>query len=212
MSTVAAILEVIDEHGFEDTSETNKLFWLNETYADVIGREPWPFLEAAITFTWSGSSAIPTNFPANFRSVDSIVDTRYPRELQPRRWKEIYDRFGANLTEVNDPLFYYFLADELRVWPVPPASNTTVVMTYLRDWTALTAAGAEATILIPPKYHPILVHGTLKHLYLQDDDPELAASASNVFESKILQMRNDLWMRQWDRPVTIEDVDPEYYS
>ncbi len=211
MATVDELVTIIEEAGFEDTSTVNKIFWLNEAYADVLGREPWPFLEKAVTFTWDGSDSTPTNVPADFKAVDAIVDTEYPRELFHKRWKDIQRLFGDDITDSNDPLYYYFLAGAISFWPVPLAGNTTVKMTYLADWTELAAGGAETTILIPPKFHHVLVPGTLKSLYLQDDDPELSVAAEQRFEKKLYDMRADLWKRDYSRAETIEEVDPEYY-
>ena len=39
-----------------------------------------------------------------------------------------------------------------------------------------------------------------------EDDPDLAAVYTNIFETRIQQMRESLWRKQYDEPDTIQDL------
>jgi len=72
---VSEIIDDLEDHGFEDTSEARKLAALNDTLWDVTGREPWPFLEKSVALSFNGSSSTPTNLPSDLdgRSVPLLL-------------------------------------------------------------------------------------------------------------------------------------------
>jgi hypothetical protein len=207
--TAAEMLSLIDNHGFVDTDEADKLIALNDALWDLCSREPWPFLEKSIALTFDGSSATPTNFPTDFKSALSVVDTQFPRRLYPIRIEDFRSQLGAESSNTGDPTYYYFLARSFFVWPVPPSTNTTTVMTYLARQTALTADSVEADILLPKEHHVAIIDGALSRLYFEDDDPEYAADRMQSFEKRLQTMRGELWKVQYDRADTIEVVDED---
>lgn len=210
---VSEILRLIDNHGHTDVDQLDKLEAINDALWDVCSREPWPFLEKSLALTFNGSSATPTNFPNDFKAMLSVVDTQFPRRLYPIRIEDFRSQLGATATTAGDPVYYYFLSRTPFFWPVPPATNTTTVMTYLARQTELVAGSVEADILLPKEHHMLLVDGALSRLYFQDDDPELAADRTQSFERRIQTMREEIWKVQYDRPDTIEIVDvDDYYS
>lgn len=204
---VSEILRLIDNHGFTDTDQADKVEFINDALWDLCSREPWPFLEKSLALTFDGSSATPTNFPSDFKSLLSVVDTQYPRRLYPVRIEDFRSQLGNSSTTAGDPVYYYFLARSFFVWPVPPATNTTTVMTYLARQTELTASSVETAILLPKEHHKAILDGALARLYFQDDDPELAADRDQSFEKRISTMREEIWKVQYDRADTIEIID-----
>lgn len=205
--TVAELITVLNNHGFTDTPTADKVGYINDVVWDIVSLEPWRFLEGSVTFTWNGSSATPTNFPTDFKALLSVVDTSIPRKLEPIRIEEFKSRLGTQLTLAGDPIYYYFLASTFAAWPIPASTNTTTVMTYLKKQAKLLDTSVESDILIPREHHAAIYEGALAKLYFQDDDPELAAEKERLYNAKIMKMRNELWMVQYDRPDTIEIVD-----
>lgn len=213
MSSVSELLTSINNHGFTDTETSEKLQAINDANWDICSREPWPFLEKSLALTFNGSSAQPTNFPADFKAMLSVVDTQFPRRLYPIRIEDFRSQLGNDQTHAGDPVYYYFLSRAFFVWPVPPSTNTTTVMTYVARQTKLVEASVEADILLPKEHHIAILDGALSRLYFQDDDPELAADRKQAFEGRIQTMRDDIWKVQYDRADTIEIVDvDDYYS
>lgn len=210
--TVAEIISLIDGHGLTDFSETDKLAAINDALWDISSREPWPFLEKSLALTFNGSSATPTNFPSDFKALLSVVDTQFPRRLYPIRIEDFRSQLGQVSTQAGDPIYYYFLARTPFFWPVPPATKTTVQLTYLARQTKLNSASAEAAILLPLEHHMAILDGALSRLYFEDDDPELSADRRQAMEARIRDMREEIWKIQYDRPDTIEitDIDDLY--
>jgi hypothetical protein len=75
------------------------------------------------------------------------------------------------------------------------------------------ATTTSDTFYIPARHHSIIVYGALVKAFLVNDDPQ-AAVFQNMFEARYQQMRNDLWMNQYDRTdrvfVTTDSTDWSY--
>lgn len=211
MDTVAEMVEIFDDHGFADTSESTKLVFLNDTIGDFCSREPWPFLETSINLTFDGVSSVPSNLPAELRAPKVTVDANTTRIIQPERVETIEKGNGALVTATGDPLFYYFIGSELRFAPIPP-STFVARMTHLQHSPEVDINSTSADILVPTRNWMILVFGTLQKLYDMEDDPELSARMEQHYEARIQQVRESLWRRQLDRPDHIVISDPDYYD
>lgn len=206
---VSEIITVLNNHGFEDTDTTQKMEAMNDAYYDFCSREDWPFLEAETTFSISAGSVAVTE-PADLGRVLSIRIDSIPRKLIPERYENIIAA-DPGLEVVGAPRAYYFVGDQLRIYPEPDAAYTATLF-YSRYPTELTSSDVESAILIPKRHQRLLVVGTLYKLYLMEDDPELAQEFERHFESRIERVRADMHNRQIDRPDYIVDVNPESYD
>lgn len=207
--TVAEIIVVLNNHGFEDTDDVEKMEAMNDAYYDVCSRERWPFLESEADVAVSAGSVNVTE-PTDMSKVVNIRVESLARKLEPERLENIYAADPA-LVETGPPIFYYFVGDQLRIWPKPDAAYTLKV-TYERWPTELTTGSGEAAILLPVRHHRVLVTGTLFKLYLMEDDSELSEQFERHFETRIERMRADLHARQIDRTEYIVDLNPEDYE
>lgn len=203
---VPAIISDIDDHGFEDTTPTRKLAVIQDVYNDVLAREPWPFLEAFIRLTFTGSSEQASNIPTDYRAV-LTAKVENGERLQWMRFDEFERRYGANVAYPNDPQVYYFIGNELHFYPMP-VSTTIVRLAYIKRPNVLAASGAgsnEADILLPKEFHrSILVNGALYKLYALEDDAELAQGFQTYYEQGIQNMREFVWRKQYDWPEVVE--------
>lgn len=193
-------------YGFDDLEDAQKLILLNESYFDIVTREPWPFLEALSTIVVpSGQSQITNNTlvvpnPTNVNSVLSFIDTSNNIVMTPERVDVIEKSYFLSL-DTNVSSVYYFLGDELMVYPA--SSGSTYRLLYTK--TPVAATTTSDTFYIPSRHHSIIVYGALVKAFLVNDDPQ-AAVFQNMFESRYMQMRNDVWMRQYDRPERIHVI------
>jgi len=210
--TLDEMYDQMDLYGFEDFEDTQKLTLLNEAYFDIVTREPWPFLENTVEFTApSGTTQITNqafaNSPTDINAVLSFIDTSNDVVMSPERTDVIEKNFRVN--DMNTyPEYYYFIGENLFVYPAVNG-NTNYRLYYVRTPTAATEATDTGAFLIPTRHHSIIVYGALVKSFLVNDDPQ-ASAFLNMFETRYQQMRNDLWMNQYDRTERVHIISDGY--
>ena len=201
---VSEMFSEIRDHGFDDITDARLLGFINDTYFDVCGRETWPFLEKSSTVTVDATGLVTA--PTDIGKVLKFVDTGLGTVLEPYRL-DAFTAFNANqLTQTGNPYSYYFIGDALYVYPISTSNSLT--LRYISVPSALTSTPDSSPVL-PSRYNRVIVLGTLIKAFFMEDDAENAAVASQQYEAKIAQMREDLWVHQVDRPDTIQDVDQQ---
>jgi hypothetical protein len=210
---VAEIITKLDSAGFEDTDEADKLDVINDTLWDIDSRALWPYLEKTIALNFDGSSPTATNMPTNFKAAIWLHDTTNGMTIWPERLSTVRDRHGAQISQVSDPVLYYFLGDSLRLWPVPPATTGRFQLDYFAQQPELAADDLEADILLPKRHHRAILLGALWRLYEVEDDPEQGSVFNQRYELRIAQMLADLNVRQHQRAdqIFVIDEDDEYW-
>jgi len=218
---IDAMINEMDLYGFEDFDDEQKVLLLNEAYLDIVTREPWPFMERVIVINVPASASkitnnsvvldpdktSPTGPITDLGAVLSMIDTTNSIVMLPER----ADTIEKNYRVVDDagvPEKYYFIGDDLYLYPA--ASGGTVYrIYYLKTPEDLQVDTAESAILIPKRHHSIIVYGALIKAFLVNDDPQ-AAVFQNAFESRYQQMRNDVWMNQYDRTERVHIITDSY--
>lgn len=202
---VSEMLSEVRDHGFDDLTDTRILGFINDTYWDICSREAWPFLEASAAVTVDATGKITS--PA---SIDKVlaISTTSPNgpNLIPMRTDEFTRTYGTNLSLAGTPQLYYSEGDDFFVYPIPASAQLTI--RYIRIPDALTVSPDSSPIL-PIQHHRAVVLGTLVKCYTLEDDPEQAGVFTNMYEQRLVQMRNSLWMRQYDRTDTIQDLETD---
>jgi hypothetical protein len=215
--TVQDIIDALSDYGFTDTTTTRKMEKINAAVWDLCGREAWPFLEATVDLTFDGVNSVPTNLPADFQSVLDIIDTTDSgTKLQPLLLQEADAAISMQLTQSGTPIYYYFIAGQLNIAQVPVA-GTVLRMRYIRKHPQLLQTDVEAAILVPREHHEVIEFATLVKLYDMEDDTDLSVRFQQLYEKGINDMRQSVWMRQYDRPQHIQvtdvyDYDLDYYA
>jgi hypothetical protein len=199
---VSEMLAEIRDHGFDDLTDSRILSFLNDTYYDICTREAWPFLEATASATVNSDGKVTA--PTNIDKVLSFHDTGVGRSLSPMRLDDFSSTYASNLTQTGDPYSYYFIGDDVYVYPISSSNSLTV--RYIRRPIALTVS-PDASPILPIQHHRAVVLGSLVKCYMMEDDFENASMFTNAFEKKLFDMRNNLWFKQYDRTDTIMDVD-----
>jgi hypothetical protein len=201
----------MDLYGFDDFDDDQKLLLLNEAYFDIATREPWPFLEAATPIVVpSGQTQITNNTLVvpnitDLNSVLSFIDMSSMTTMTPERADTIEKQYVV-AGYSGTPSVYYFVGDELKIYPAT-SSSTNYRLFYTRMPVAVQTASSE--FLIPARHHSIIVYGALVKAFLVNDDPQ-ASVFQNMFESRYQQMRNDVWMNQYDRTERIHILTDSY--
>ena len=198
-------------YGFDDLEDSQKLTLLNEAYFDIATREPWPFLEAVKTIivpdaqTQITNNALVTNNVTDVNSVLSFTDTTNMITMTPER-ADIIEKEYIVAADTGTPTKYYFVGDEVMVYPATTGS-TTYRLYYTK--TPVAAVTASTEFYLPARHHSIIVYGALVKAFLVNDDPQ-SGVFQNMFESRYQQMRADVWMNQYDRPERIGVITDSY--
>ena len=210
-------------YGFDDFEDSNKLLLLNEAYYDIATREPWPFLEKQIDVTVPNGQSKVTNNNVTYQtstgtltsigdldSVLSFIDVSNRVVMVPERLDVIEKNYVVNNLNVF-PERYYFVNEEMMLYP-EARGDTDYLLTYLAKPVAIQDTGADTdsnSFLVPARHHSILVYGALVKAFLVNDDPQ-AAMFQNMFEQRYQQMRNNLWLNQYDRTDRIHVLTDSY--
>ena len=230
--TLDEMYDEMDLYGFEDFEDSQKLLLLNESYFDIVTREPWPFLEKMTEFivpsgttqitsgsvfkvrndnnTLDNSLTNPVLIPFtqyDVNSVLSFIDVSNDVVMMPERGDVIEKNYRL-ASDTSTPSKYYFVGDDMYVYPAV-SGDTTYRMFFLRLPTAATEATDTGAFLIPSRHHSIIVYGALVKGFLVNDDPQ-AAAFQNLFEQRYQQMRNDVWMNQYDRTDYVHVLSDSY--
>ena len=191
----------VRDHGFDDLTESRILSFLNDAYLDICSREPWPFLEATATLTVNASGLVTS--PTDVQAVLNIYDTTDGGKLEPQRLDDITDLYGTDLDPAAaQARHYYFVGSSIYLYPVP---SNTLKINYIRT-PALLTTSPDTSPILPTHAHRLLVTGALAKAAVMEDDPDLAAVYTNMFETRLSQARSAMWMRQYDKTETIQDV------
>jgi hypothetical protein len=224
--TLDEMFDEMDLYGFDDFEDSQKLLLLNEAYFDIVTREPWPFLEARVSFTVPSGVSKLTNGASfrvvnatsvlnnaatsgyteyNLNSVLSLIDTTNELTLTPER-TDVIEKNYWNTDSSNTPQFYYFVDDDLYLFP---QTNSTIDYRLFFTKTPVAASTDSSVFMIPARHHSVIVYGALVKAFLVNDDPQ-AAAFQNAFESRYQQMRADVWMQQYDRTERIHVMTDSY--
>lgn len=214
---VSEIITTINNHGFDDTDTQEKMLVINDTVWDIESREPWPFLEKTVALNFTGSSPTPSNMPADFNKVLWLYDNVNSVTIWPERLSTIRDRYGNQVStgQVSNPVYYYFVGSQLRLYPIPPVESTgQYQLDYIATQQELSSSSVEANILLPPRFHRVIAIGAISRLYKLEDDPEQGQMYEADFEARLSRMTEDLFRRQYQRSdqIYVIDEDDEYFQ
>ncbi len=211
---VPTMLDIFESYGFEtddELTEERKVEALNETYWDACDRNDWTFLESSATLTFDGTGGTPSNDPGDIGQV--MTATRSAGGvLEPWRLDDFHETWHTQLSQQASPLLYYFEGDQLKVYPIPSASETVTVK-YLSIADELTATSIEADIRFPKRYHrSVLVMGTLSKLAVMQDDTDLGQAYERLYEKALAGMVDSVLKQQSQRPDFIHVNDPDNWD
>ncbi len=215
--TVAEMMSEITDAGYGDVTAVRQVSYINDTLWDITAREKWPFREKNIGLLFDGTNATPTNWPTDFSQATWIYDISLGEAIWPERVETIRDRFANALTTTgvaNTTFCYYFINKTAFFVSIPVASNGVAryYMDYVAKQVALTSASVEADILLPKEFHRVIVAGTLYKLAMLFDDTDVAPMYQAEYENKLMQMREELLRRQYQRPdrIFVTDENDEW--
>ena len=207
------IKDAMRAHGFTDMLDSDMEAIINDAYFDVCSRDTWPFLEKTANITISAGQGALTSQPTDLGSVLKAVIDATGTPLMPIRLDDFTTRFAGMLGSVGQPYYYYFIDDQMYVYP---NADTTYTLTlrYLATPQRLdnSLPGTSDIPLIPDRHRRVILLGSLVSANAMEDDTDLAAWFEQQFEARLARMTQDLWKKQWDRPDMIYALDDWDYT
>lgn len=204
MTIMTDWIDTMEDYGFDDLDRTTLARLLDDAHKELCLREPWPFLEKPDSVTQpANTSIVTTTYPlgkmlAFVNKTDNVV-------LEPLRTDSQMKDFVYDLDTTGTPTHYYFIGDALYLWPTPDSAKQ-LRMRYLTEPTTLIESSLDANILWPAKHDSVVLYAALSKAYYINDDPQ-GAAMQQVMEARLQVARQDLWMKQYDRPDCIVMLD-----
>lgn len=203
--TVQDWIDNLTDYGLGDDIDPDDLVSIfNSVIQDVNTRYAWPFLDATTNVALNAGQAQVT-LPARFNKARGFVIPSIPVVLTPERRDTILSRYPGSLTDTGVPSLYYFIGQNMYVFPTP-AQSYSAVLDYAQDEVTVTAATGLSSLLMPLKHQDAYFLGILARLYLLEDDTEMYQLFAGRLEKKIIDMMDDVTMHQYDMPERVVDV------
>lgn len=203
----AAMISEIQDAGFQGTSSSRLLSYLNQTYQKTCAA-PYPFLLQSVTFTQPAGQAQVTGITptgGTLRAIKALVNTTYANPLKPMRQETLAKNYATALTEQGTPYFYYFVGKQIYLYQVPSAPVTLNALYTIRP-TDLDLVTNTTPILPDIEFCELLISGALEKAYAMQDDTDLAPYWNAKYKENLATLQEALWMQQYDRPNFVEDV------
>ena len=208
--TPQEILDDLTAFGYEDTDTLVKMRVVNFSIQKIANRRPWPWMEKVMSLTFDGTNAAPTNQPSDLRQTLKLMDTSTGKRVRYMPVDEVEDNYGANLTTVATPMYYYFEGTTLKVYPVPPAGSLR--FRYVRFHPAVVQSDPESAILVPSWGHEAIVFRAVMRLADIEDDTEVAQRMDPLFEREMVELDEVLAKKAYDQNDHIQVVDDDDWN
>ena len=155
----------------------------------------------------NNSAGVGTYTEHSVNTVLSFLDVSNDIVMVPER-ADVIEKNYRVANDTSTPNKYYFVGDDMFVYPAINGSPT-MRLYFLQLPVAATATSGTSAWLIPSRHHSIVLYGALVKAFLVNDDPQ-ATMFQNMFEARYQQMRNDLWIQQYDRTDRVHVVSDAY--
>ena len=151
---------------------------INESYQEILGLYPWPFLKGSATVSMAAEATTFT-VPTTFRWMTGVVlDMGGTTFRLKQTTVDQIDEWDAE--EVGEPNYYARLTDRsVRVWPAPEASATVTVRGQL-EFDALT--NPSDTPEFAEQFHPVVAYRAAVRL-LQEEGDDSGRSEAYQFDA-----------------------------
>lgn len=151
---------------------------VNESYQEILGLYPWPFLKGTATVSMAAEAETFT-VPTTFRWMSGVVLTMGDKTVRLKQTTvDQIDEWDAD--EIGEPEYYARITDRtVRVWPAPEDAATIAVKGQL-EFDSLTAANDEPEFA--EQFHPLVAYRAAVRL-LQEEGDDSGRSEAYQFDA-----------------------------
>lgn len=150
---------------------------INESYQEILGLYPWPFLKGTSTVSLAAEAETFT-VPSTFRWMTGVVvemgDSTYRLKQTTIDQIDEWDK-----DEVGEPAYYARLTDRtVRIWPAPEAAATVTVRGQLE----FAGLGSGDSPAFADQFHPVVAYRAAVRL-LQEEGDDSGRSEAYQFDA-----------------------------
>jgi hypothetical protein len=196
VSRIDTLIDTMEDYGFDDLSRSTLARLIDDAHKELCLREAWPFLEKQENISQSANDNTVSTSSA-LGKVLSFVNMSDEIVLSPLRTDSQMKDFAYDLDETGIPSYYYFIGEDLYLYPTPETAKSFRIR-FLTQPSTLSESSADSVFLWPERHDSVLLYSALSKGYYINDDPQ-GAAMQQVMDARLQVARDDLWMRQYDR-------------
>jgi len=166
---------------------------INESYQEILGLYPWPFLKGSQTISLAAESTEFT-IPVTFRYISGVV-------LQSGDHSERLKQTTLDMIDEWDPdtvgeTEYYARIDDrtVRLWPAPEAAATVTVRGQLEFAALSSSVGPQ----FAEQFHPVIAYRAAVRLLQEEGDDSGRSEAYQFDAASYLQRMEKFYMASGD--------------
>lgn len=161
---------------------------LNETYSEVLGLQPWPFLRGTQTINVAAETEN-VSLPATFRYLTAVIadDTRLRQTT--------LDELDAMGPDEGETTLYARVTDrQIRLWP----KNPEALVLTVRGQIAFDSLGSSDEPVFAEQFHPMLAYRAATRLLLEEGDDSNRAEAFQLDAAGYLRRMEEYYLGSGD--------------
>lgn len=166
---------------------------INESYQEILGLYPWPFLKGTQSVALT-AEATQFTVPAVFRYISGVtLEMGDHTERLKQTTLDMMDEWDGD--EVGDPAYYARIDDRtIRVWPAPEAAATVTVRGQLE----FDPLGAGDSPEFAEQFHPVVAYRAAVRLLQEEGDDSGRSEAYQFDAASYLQRMEKFYMASGD--------------
>ena len=166
---------------------------INESYQEILGLYPWPFLKGSQTISVA-AEATEFTIPVTFRYITGVVlDSGDHSERLKQTTLDMIDEWDAD--EVGKTTYYARVDDRtVRLWPAPEAAATVTVRGQLE----FPPLSSSVDPQFADQFHPVIAYRAAVRLLQEEGDDSGRSEAYQFDAASYLQRMEKFYMASGD--------------
>jgi hypothetical protein len=165
---------------------------LNESYQEILGLYPWPFLKGSATVSIAAEAKTFT-VPSTFRWLSGIVFTMGDHNVRLKQ--TTVDLIDEWPDDVAEPEFYARVDDRtIRIWPAPADAATVEVKGQLE----FDPLGPSDSPQFAEQFHPVVAYRAAIRLLQEEGDDSGRSEAYQFDAASYFQRMEKFYMASGD--------------
>jgi hypothetical protein len=165
---------------------------INESYQEILGLYPWPFLKGSATVSVAAEAETFT-LPSTFRYLTGLVATMGDHKVRLKQ--TTLDLIDEWPDDVAEPEYYARVNDRtIRVWPAPEAATTIEVKGQLE----FAPLGQNDEPDFAEQFHPVVAYRAAIRLLQEEGDDSGRSEAYQFDAASYFQRMEKFYMASGD--------------